>query len=295
MEMILLGTGCPVVSLERYGPATLVRHGATSLLIDCGSGVAQRLLEAGTPGREIDGLLLTHLHSDHIVDLFQLVISSWHQGRPRPQRVFGPAGTKRYVDDLMQLWRPELEQRIAHELRPSTAALELEVEEFQDGWSMQFDGLSVEAVEVDHKPVKHAFGFVFRAGGKSLVISGDTRPCEALSHAARGADLLVHEVFIHRDLAVADGRRTQAGIDRVASYHTVSTEVGKLATEAGIGCLVLTHIVPPHCDREALFAEVRSDYRGPLVVGEDLMGFDVDARRLRYRQLILGFDGFGER
>ena len=86
MEMILLGTGCPVVSLERYGPATLVRHGGTSLLVDCGSGVTQRLLEAGTPGNEIDGLLLTHLHSDHLVDLFQLVISSWHQGRARPLR-----------------------------------------------------------------------------------------------------------------------------------------------------------------------------------------------------------------
>ncbi len=289
MEMILLGTGCPVVSLERYGPATLVRHGETRLLVDCGSGVTQRLLEAGTPGREIDGLLLTHLHSDHIVDLFQLVISSWHQGRPGPQRIFGPPGTKRYVDDLMGLWRPELEQRIAHEMRPSIAALQVDVEEFRDGWKMDFGGLEVEAVEVDHQPVKHAFGFVFRGGGKSLVISGDTRPCEALGHAARGTDLLVHEVFIHREMSVADGRRTKQGIERVASYHTVSTEVGKLATEAGVGCLVLTHFVPPHCDREALFAEIRTDYEGPLVIGEDLMAFDLGAGRLRYRQLVLGF------
>ncbi len=295
MEMILLGTGCPVVSLERYGPATLVRHRETSVLVDCGSGVTQRLLEAGTPGREIDGLVLTHLHSDHLVDLFQLVISSWHQGRARPQRVFGPPGTKRYVDDLMALWRPELEQRIAHELRPSTAALELEVEEFRDGWKTDFGDLEVEAVEVDHKPVQHAFGFVFRAGGKALVISGDTRPCAALCLAARGADLLVHEVFIHREMVVADGRRTRAGIERVASYHTVSTEVGKLAAEAGVGALVLTHIVPPQCDREALFGEVRADFKGPLVVGEDLMGFDLDAGRLRYRQLVLGFEGLGDR
>ncbi len=79
MEMIVLGTGCPMVSLERYGPAALVRHGEIKLLVDCGSGVTQRLLEAGTPGREIDGLVLTRLHSDHLVDLFQLVISSRHQ------------------------------------------------------------------------------------------------------------------------------------------------------------------------------------------------------------------------
>ncbi len=293
MEMILLGTGCPVVSLERYGPATLVRHGETRLLVDCGSGVTQRLLEAGTPGREIDGLLLTHLHSDHIVDLFQLVISSWHQGRPGPQRIFGPPGTKRYVEALMELWRPELEQRIAHEMRASSAALEVEVVEFRDGWEIDFDGLEVRAVEVDHKPVEHAFGFVFRAQGRSLVVSGDTRPCAALSQAARGADLLLHEVFIHAEMPVTGAGRTKAGIERVASYHTVSGEVGKLASEAGVGCLVLTHFVPPNCDRRALLAEVRLDFEGPLIVGEDLMRFDLHAGVLGYRRLVLGFEGFG--
>ncbi|MDP6705638.1 MAG: MBL fold metallo-hydrolase [Alphaproteobacteria bacterium] len=292
MEMILLGTGCPVVNLERYGPATLVRHGESSVLVDCGSGVTQRLLEAGTPGREIDGLLLTHLHSDHIVDLFQLVISSWHQGRPRPQRVFGPPGTKRYVDGLMKLWRPELEQRIAHEMRSSTAALEVEVTEFGDGWTTAFGDLDVEAVEVDHKPVEHAYGFVFRAAGNSLVISGDTRPCEALARAARGVDLLLHEVFIHGEMAEMVEGRTVEGIERVASYHTVSTEVGKLADEAGVGCLVLTHFVPPHCDREALLDEVRQDFAGPLVVGEDLMRLDLATAVLRYRDLVLGLEGF---
>ncbi len=289
MEMVLLGTGCPSVNLERHGPATLVLHGETAILVDCGSGVTQRLLEAGTPGREIDALLLTHLHSDHIVDLFQLVISSWHQGRAGPQRVFGPPGTKRYVDDMMRLWRPDLEQRIAHEMRISIAALEVEVVEFGDGWEIDIDGLGVRAVEVDHKPVQHAFGFVFRADGKSLVVSGDTRPCQALRDAARGADLLLHEVFVHREMPITGSGRTKEGIERVASYHTVSGEVGKLASEAGVGALVLTHFVPPDCDRRALFAEVRADFSGPLIVGEDLMRFDLHQGLLRYRQLVLGF------
>jgi ribonuclease Z len=90
MELTLLGTGCPAVSTERYGPAQVICHQNQAILVDCGSGVTQRLLAAGLSGRALDAVFLTHLHSDHIVDLFQLVISSWHQGRDRPQRIFGP-------------------------------------------------------------------------------------------------------------------------------------------------------------------------------------------------------------
>ena len=287
MNITLLGTGCPVVHLERHGPAQLVRHGGTSVLIDCGSGVTQRLLAAGSSGREIDALLLTHLHSDHIVDLFQLVISSWHQGRDRPQRVYGPPGTRAYVEGLMALWKPELDQRIAHEARPSTAALELEVTEIAGGARLEIGALAVEAVPVDHAPVRHAFGFVFRdaagagtGGGPRIVLSGDTRRCPALIEAARGAELLVHEVFVHREMPVVPGVRSAESVANVAGYHTLSGEVGKIAAEAGVGCLMLTHIVPPSCDRAALLAEVTADFSGPVIVGEDLMSFDVARRQV---------------
>ena len=278
MKLTLLGTGCPVVHPERMGPAHLVRHGETALLIDCGSGVTQRLVQAGCPGREIDALLLTHLHSDHIVDLFQLVVSSWHQGRDRPLRVFGPSGTQRFVDGLLALWAPELEQRIAHERRPSIAALSVQVEEIGDGWETRFGDLAASAFEVDHKPVRQAFGFAFNAGGRRLVFSGDTRPCDALAAAAERADLLLNEVFVHREMPVVVGVRSAETVANVASYHTASSEVGRLAAEAGVGALMLTHVVPPSCDRQALLDEVAADYRGPLVLGEDLMAFDLDRR-----------------
>ena len=105
MNVTLLGTGCPAVDTVRYGPAQIICHDDQVVLVDCGSGVSQRLLAAGVPGRDVDAVLFTHLHSDHIVDLFQLVISSWHQGRDQPQRIFGPPGTRRYVDALTALWR----------------------------------------------------------------------------------------------------------------------------------------------------------------------------------------------
>src|SRR5271155_3501995 len=148
MDLTLLGTGCPQVDTERYGPASLVRHEGFSFLVDCGSGVTQRLLAAGSSGAALDAIFLTHLHSDHIVDLFQLIISSWHQGRDRPQRLFGPTGTRHFCDGLMALWRAELDQRIAHERRASTCALELEVTEFQPGEIWNEGGMRVTAIEV---------------------------------------------------------------------------------------------------------------------------------------------------
>lgn len=276
MELTLLGTGCPSVDLDRHGPANLVDGGADArILVDCGSGVTHRLLEAGCPGGDIDALLLTHLHSDHIVDLFQLIISSWHQGRERPQRVFGPPGTKRFVDGLMNLWKPELTQRIEHEKRPSTEALSVEVHEISDGDILSFSDMSVRTVAVNHLPVKHAFGFIFETASAKLAISGDTTYCPALIEAAKDCDMLLHEVLIHRELPVIEGKRTAQTVEAMQAYHTVSHEVGKVATEANAGKLVLTHFVPPKFNEESLLDEVRRDYCGAIIIGQDLMRLPV--------------------
>jgi ribonuclease Z len=278
VQVTLLGTGCPQCDPDRLGPASLVRAGKRQLLIDVGSGATQRLVSAGSNGRNLDAVLLTHLHSDHIVDLFQLVISSWHQGRDRPQRVYGPKGTRHFVDGLMALWRPELEQRIAHEMRPSTAALQVEVTDIAPGEVLRLDEVVVRAVAVDHFPVREAFGFVVEARGRRAVFSGDTAPCPALVEAAKGADLLVHECFIHGIMKPEPGMRTQEGIDNVARYHTASVDVGEIAAKAGVRCLMLNHFVPTRFDKDKVLADVRRAYDGPVLVGEDLMSFDLETR-----------------
>ncbi len=282
MKVTLLGTGCPQCDPDRLGPASLVQHGSRHLLIDVGSGATQRLVSADSSGRALEAVLLTHLHSDHVVDLFQLVISSWHQGRDRPQRIYGPEGTRRFVEGLMALWRPELEQRIAHELRPSTAALEMEVIEIGEGEVLRVDDVTVRAVAVDHFPVKPAFGFVVEAGGTRVVFSGDTAPCPALTAAARRADLLVHECFIHGIMRPEPGVRTKAGLENVARYHTASSEIGKIAAEAQVRCLMLNHFVPTRFDKDAVLAEVRRDYGGPVLIGEDLMSVDLATAVVTY-------------
>jgi ribonuclease Z len=292
MELTLLGTGCPQVDPKRMGPANLVRHGEAAFLVDCGSGATQRLVEAGSSGRALTAVLLTHLHSDHIVDLYQLFVSSWHQGRLVPQRVFGPPGTRRFVDGLFALWKPELDQRIAHEQRLNMDGLKVEVTEFAPGQILEAGGVTVRAVEVAHQPVKFAYGFVFEAGGRRLVFSGDTAYCPALIEASKGAEVLVHECFIHNVMKPAPGIRTEQGIRNVASYHTLASEVGKVAAAAKVKCLVLNHFVPTQFDRAAVLAEVRRDYAGPIVIGEDLMRLDLDAAALSYRDAVIGLTAF---
>ena len=149
------------------------------------------------------------------------------------------------------------------------------------------EALRITAVPANHHPVKHAFGFVFEGGGRKLALSGDTAYCPALIEAARGADALVHECFIHREMKPAPGRSPE-GIRNVASYHTLSGEVGRVAAEARVKLLALNHFVPTKFDRAALVAEVRETWRGPLVIGEDLTRYDCDSRMLQHGGATLG-------
>jgi ribonuclease Z len=286
----LLGTGCPVVSPRRYGAGTLVQCGGMTVLVDIGSGVTQRLVEAGSSGAEIDALLITHIHSDHLVDLYQLIVSSWHQSRDRPQVIYGPPGIRKLVEDHMAAWREERELRIAFEKRTSTVAFDVEVIEFEaDGVLFGHDGMTVSAVRVEHQPIPHAFGFVFEAHGRKAVLSGDTKRCEALIAAAKGADVIVHEVFAHGRDRAPSGTRSAETLAQVASYHTLSTEVGDVARQAGAGALILTHIVPPSADPALLIADVRQNFDGFVAVGEDLMTIDVAGRQISWRGMSAGF------
>jgi len=275
MMITLLGTGCPLAHPRRGGAATLVETGQARVLVDCGSMVTQRLVAAGCPGARLDALLVTHLHSDHLVDFYQLVVSSWHQGRPAPWVVHCPEAVTPVIEATMETWAAERALRIEFEKRPSTVGLGLECRTLAPGRRITIGDLEIEPVPVDHAPVAPAYGFVFRAGGRTAVVSGDTKVCEALVAAGQGADLLVHEVFLHRDLPVKPGQRSAETVAAVASYHTPSSEVGEVARRMGAKALALTHFVPPDFDRGALLAEIAGTYPRPVFVGEDLMAFDL--------------------
>ena len=275
MKITLLGTGCPVAHPRRGGAATLVETAGARVLVDCGSMVAQRLIEAGCQGAWLDALLVSHLHSDHLVDFYQLVVSSWHQGRANPWAVHCPETVAPVIEAIMAAWRDERELRIAFEHRPPVAGLGVAFESLAPGRRITIGDLEIEPVLVEHGPVVPAYGFVLRSAGKTAVLSGDTGVCEALIAAGQGADLLVHEVYLHQEIALVPGQRSAATVGATASYHTLSGEVGDVARRMGARALALTHFVPPEFDRAALLAEVAESYDGPVFVGEDLIGFDL--------------------
>ena len=271
MELTLLGTGCPSVDHKRCGPSNLVSTKNTKILIDCGSGVTQRLHELGVSSADINVLLFTHLHSDHAVDLYQLIISSWHLYRIKPWKIYGPKGTKKFVKKIMDAWADERNLRISYESRASAKAFDIQVTEFKSIGSLKIKDINIKYFEVDHKPVKYAYGFCFTNKNKKLTISGDTKPCENLMKYAQKSDVLLHEVFIEGEIIQTNKMRTKKTLHNVQSYHTTSTQVGKVAFISRAKKLVLTHFVPTRFNKNNLKKTVKKDFGEDPVIGEDLM------------------------
>jgi ribonuclease Z len=271
MELTLLGTGCPSVDHKRFGPSNLITTNTAKILVDCGSGITQRLHELKVSSADIDALLFTHLHSDHAVDLYQLIISSWHSYRIKPWKIYGPKGTKKFIKKIMDAWADERKLRIAYESRASAKAFDMQVTEFKSIGAIKIKDLNIKYFEVDHKPVKYAYGFCFTNKNKKLTISGDTKPCENLMKYAQNSDVLLHEVFIEGEILQINKMRTKKTLHNVQSYHTTSTQVGKVAFIANAKKLVLTHFVPTSFNKNKLKKVVKKDFGKDPIIGEDLM------------------------
>tara|TARA_B100000029_G_scaffold415149_1_gene418791 strand:+ start:144 stop:971 length:828 start_codon:yes stop_codon:yes gene_type:complete len=271
MYLTLLGTGCPKVDFKRFGPANLVSTKKTKILVDCGSGVTQRLDQIKLSTAEIDALFLTHLHSDHVIDLYQLIISSWHSYRLKPWKIYGPKGTKIFVKNIMRAWKQDRLQRIKYEARSSVAAFKIIVKEFTSLGSIKVNDINIKYFEVDHKPVKYAYGFNFFHKNKKLTISGDTKPCENVMKYGKLSDVLLHEVFIEGEIMKTNKMRTSKTLHNVKAYHTPSSMVGKIAKISRCKKLVLTHLVPTKFNESKLKKIVKSDFGRSPIVGKDLL------------------------
>ena len=271
MILTLLGTGCPKVDYKRFGPSNLVSTKKSNILIDCGSGVTQRLEQIKMSTANIDALVLTHLHSDHVVDFYQLIISSWHSYRVKPWTIYGPKGTKKFLTNIMNAWQDERKLRIKYESRSSINAFILAITEFGEHGKIKIKDTQLEYFRVDHFPVKHAYGFNFYNNKKKLTISGDTKPCENLMKYAQLSDVLLHEVYIEGEIQPATKMRSSKTLHNVKAYHTTSTQVGKVASVSRCKKLVLTHFVPTKFNEKKLQLVVKKDFGKNPVIGKDLL------------------------
>ncbi|MGE2814163.1 ribonuclease Z [Mycobacterium heidelbergense] len=275
IEIILLGTGSPIPDPLRAGPATLLRAGGQTFLIDCGRGVLQRAAAIGVGANALTALLLTHLHSDHIADLGDVLITRWvstFTPEPAPLPIIGPPGTAAAVEATLAAFGADIGYRIAHhaDLNGPPA---VDVRECTEGIVWDRGDVHIQAAPTDHRPVCPTIGFRCEHDSASVVLAGDTVPCTSLDELADGADALVHTV-IRKDLIEALPLRR---LRDICDYHSSVEEAAGTAERAGVGTLVLTHCVPAVApgQEDDWRARARSQFSGRIELGPDLHRVEV--------------------
>jgi ribonuclease BN (tRNA processing enzyme) len=276
-RLILLGTsGGPTPKPNRAAPAQVIVVNGASYVVDCGNGVARQMVLAGLKLASTRAVFLTHQHSDHNADYGNLLLLAWATDLVTRVDTYGPPPLARMTQQFLAMQDTDIRTRTADEGRPPLAPL-IAPHEITAGGAVMRDGnVTVTAAVVDHPPVRPSFAYRFDCPDRSIVISGDTRPSPALVELARGADVLVHEVMhlasIERLIATEPNARTLR--EHLLASHTTTEQVGRLATEAGVKTLVLSHFVPggyPFLADEVWFDAVRPHFAGRLIVGRDLL------------------------
>jgi len=278
IEVTLLGTGSPIPDAQRAGPSTLVRAGGQIFLVDCGRGVLQRAAAIGVGANSLTALLLTHLHSDHIANLGDVLITRWVSSfAPElpPLPIIGPPGTAEVVENTLKAFSFDIGYRIAHHADLTTPP-PVEVEEVTDGVVWGRDGVRISVGPTDHRPVEPTIGFSVEFEGASVVLAGDSVPCASLDALAAGADALVHTVIRKDLIQLVPNQRLRDILD----YHSSVEQAANTAARAGVGTLILTHYVPPLAagQEDAWRALAATEFDGTVELGDDLHRVEVNAK-----------------
>jgi ribonuclease BN (tRNA processing enzyme) len=273
-EVILLGTGTPYPDPAASGPATAVVVGGRVFLFDAGPGVMRRMKAANLPINGPEALFITHLHSDHTLGYPDLILTSWVMRRRAPFPVYGPRGLRRMTNHLLAAYSEDISIRtngLEHEV---AGAYRVDVHEIRRGVVYEKDGVRVTAIAVEHGAWKNAFAYRIDTANRSIVISGDTRPSEAVVKAAAGVDILIHEVYSAARLKPEDRPGGKDWPRYCREYHTSDVELGALAVRVRPKLLILDHIIRMGASDEELLAGVLAGgYHGKVVIGKDLEKF----------------------
>jgi ribonuclease Z len=270
-KIILLGTGTPYPDPNASGPATAVVVGQRVFLFDAGAGVMRRMNAADLPISGPEAVFITHLHSDHTLGYPDLILTSWIMRRTSRFPVFGPTGLRRMTNHLLAAFSEDIEIRTKGLEREVPGGYKVNVREIGPGLIYHRDGVRVMAIAVPHGSWKNAFGFRLDTPGRSIVISGDTRPSPALEASARGVDVLVHEVYSASHLREEDRPGGKLWPQYMREFHTSDIELGQLAARAKPKLLILTHTIRMGATDEELLTAIRAGgFTGEVRIARDL-------------------------
>jgi ribonuclease BN (tRNA processing enzyme) len=276
-RLILLGTkGGPRVGGERSNPSNLLLINGVPYVVDCGAGTSRQLVAAGVPLNRLRYLFFTHLHSDHMLEYGPLVYNGWATGLRTRVDAYGPPPLKSATQAFWDYMKFDVETRIADEGRPDPRPLLVANELDAPGAVMQNEDVKVTSALVSHPPIARAYAYRFDTRDRSIVFSGDTTFAPSLVTLAKGADVLVHEILyppgVDRLLAKVPNAATLR--KHLIDSHTVPEDVGRVAAQAGVKTLVLSHFVPgddPAVTDQMWTEGVRKHFDGTIVVGKDLL------------------------
>ena len=272
----LLGTkGGPAVRPGSTMPtSSLISLGGQQIVVDCGLGVTRGLLDQQVDLRTLKTVIITHLHSDHYLELGPLLHTAWTAGLKTPVTVWGPDGLQDYWDGFYRSMIADIELRQSDEGRPDLAGL-VQINTLDDGAFLDQDGLSITAMRNLHPPLIDTFALSFRTASRHVVFSGDTAPLPALVDFARDADLLVHEAMLQPALEALVARVGSTD-DRLMNHlmrsHTMADQAAVIASDAGVHALALYHLIPsddPNYGLSDWQAAVSPHFSGRIHIGTD--------------------------
>ena len=295
LEILFAGTGSPRHSSKRGQACLGIIAAGQFILIDAGQGCMGRLTEMEAPYKQISTVFLTHLHSDHMSGLGEIINNTWVMGRSEKMKVYGPPGTKALLGGFAEVYKEDIEDRIARrgkdDLDATLAVAEPHIVTVNDKEAhtvYEKSGLVVKAFMVEHPEWKYAYGYRVEYAGRLVVVSGDTRFSQQVIRHAKGADILIHEAFSKRMLdaaqRVADELKislSAKAIRYIKETHTSTLEAAQVAKEAGADKLVLTHIIPPLPNKitEKIFLMGMNDiYDKDIILAEDGVRLKIPAK-----------------
>lgn len=274
-RLVLLGTkGGPAIRPGGPSPtSSLLEISGRRIVVDCGLGVTRALVNADMSLKDLDLILITHLHSDHVLEFGPLLHTAWTSGLARKVTVYGPAGIDDYWSGFLQSMRYDIDLRIDDEGRPDLRDL-VDLKMYADGVVHTDADLEITALRVDHPPVTDCFALKIEAAGKSIVLSADTTYFPPLADFAQGADVLVHEAMlgegVERLIArTGNGARLK---EHLLASHTLVEDAARIANAAGVKHLVLHHLIPaddPQFGEADWIKALSGKWDSPLTIGRD--------------------------